>query len=214
MSQSRDVFIPDTLPEFLKQYTKDVIRTQPEDLLQWSHKYFTSLVKGQPLPVGQPSDRHLLQAVRNLTPEVLRGLHSQFHKQRMVSQKDIMLAWKSLSLAENCLSEAFMLGHFGEEVEWMKFFTLCCHHLGGNIRQALVQACYILNSDPQCQPPDACVPFDMFKSLYFYLVHVTHKLTRKQAEKTLTVLQQQTHNGVVKVSDFINDYKLILDPTQ
>lgn len=39
MSQSReDVFIPDTLSEFMKQYTKDVIRTQPEDLLQWSQK--------------------------------------------------------------------------------------------------------------------------------------------------------------------------------
>ncbi|KAL2081480.1 hypothetical protein ACEWY4_023333 [Coilia grayii] len=213
MSQSRhddDVFIPDTLPEFLKHYTKAVIRTQPEDLLQWSHKYFTAMVKGQPLPVCQPSDHHTLHAVRNLTPEILRELHSQFNGQRLVSQGAIMLTWKSLNLAENCLTAAFTLGRFGEQVEWMKFFTLCCNYLGGNIRQALVQACHILNSDPQC--PDACVSFSLFKCLYLYLAYVTNKLTLQQAEETLSLLQQKTGNGVVRVSDFISDYKLILDP--
>lgn len=48
-------------------------------------RYFTALVKGQPLPVCQPSDRHALYAVRNLTPEILRGLHFQVCKYQRVS---------------------------------------------------------------------------------------------------------------------------------
>ncbi|CAB1328419.1 unnamed protein product, partial [Coregonus sp. 'balchen'] len=41
------VNIPQELPDFLLQFTKDAIRAQPEDILEYSTVYFTAMEKGQ-----------------------------------------------------------------------------------------------------------------------------------------------------------------------
>lgn len=45
--------IPPNLPLILKQYCKSAIRTQPYDLLKWSHAYFQALARGEEPPVKQ-----------------------------------------------------------------------------------------------------------------------------------------------------------------
>lgn len=42
-----EIPVPDKLIPLLKEYTKTVIRQQPNDLLIWSEQYFRNLVKNQ-----------------------------------------------------------------------------------------------------------------------------------------------------------------------
>ena len=52
MYSTAQIAIPATLPEILKRYTKAAIKTQPDDLLQWSALYFEALAEGNPPPVS------------------------------------------------------------------------------------------------------------------------------------------------------------------
>jgi len=36
------IVVPENLPEILKKYVKAAIRSQPEDIVSWSAKYFKS----------------------------------------------------------------------------------------------------------------------------------------------------------------------------
>lgn len=36
------IIVPDSLPEILKKYVKAAIRSQPEDIVNWSAEYFKS----------------------------------------------------------------------------------------------------------------------------------------------------------------------------
>ncbi|XP_035630094.1 ropporin-1-like isoform X3 [Oncorhynchus keta] len=150
------VHIPQELPDFLLQFTKDAIRAQPEDIIEYSTAYFTAMVKGQPFSV-KPNPETKLE----LTNEILGILHSQ------------------------------------------------------NVKDALTQACYIMNCDSNCKPPDACVSFETFRFLYTYLAVGNENISQSQIDRVLSYLQKRaiSNNGVVKVSDFINNRKLRLDPT-
>ncbi|XP_063070597.1 ropporin-1-like isoform X2 [Engraulis encrasicolus] len=174
--------------------------------------YFAALVKEDPLPIDQPSD-HAVHNVRKLTTDILAQLHGQLGKKKMVSQRVIVLTWKSYNLAENCLTEAFTLGRFGEQLDWMQFLLLCCNFLGKNTRMALYHACHILNTDPG-KPFDPCVTFSLFRFMFTFLAHATNTLTKTQVTETLFHLQQKTKDGMIKVSDFYADSRIILDPPQ
>ncbi|XP_036425395.1 ropporin-1-like protein [Colossoma macropomum] len=202
--------IPPELPAILKQFTKDAIRTQPEDLLEWSTVYFSALVQGRPLPVRKMPMRVY---TTDLTPEALTAMHSQLSKKSTVSKQEVRSAWKRLGLSDNLLKHIYKVGCFGAELDWIKFFALCCSYLGGTIKVAMAHACYIMNCDPTCKPPDACVPFETFRYLYTYLAAVDGDVPQWQMDRALTYLETQAKvcNGVVRVSDFINSRKVRLE---
>ncbi|KAL6455923.1 hypothetical protein MHYP_G00357740 [Metynnis hypsauchen] len=205
-----DMAIPPELPGILKQFIKDAIRTQPEDLLEWSTVYFSALVQGQPLPVKKVPKRVF---TTDLTHVALTAMHSQLSMKSTVSKKEVRSAWKRLGLPDELLKYIYKVGCFGAELDWIKFFALCCSYLGGTIKVAMAHACYIMNCDPTCKPPDACVLFETFRYLYTYLAAVDGDVPQWRMDRALTYLETQAKlcNGVVKVSDFINSRKVRLE---
>ncbi|XP_071015615.1 ropporin-1-like [Oncorhynchus clarkii lewisi] len=208
----KTVVIPPELPGILKQFTKDAIRTQPEDLLEWATLYFSALVQGKTLPVNRTPDTVVTPNTMDLTPEVLTTMHEKLHKNGTVSKKEVSKLWRSLGLADDLLRHIMTVGCFGDQLDWIKFFALCCSYLGGTIKNAMTHALYILNSDSSCKPPDACVPFETFRFLYSYLAAVDKEVSQAQIDRTITYLEAQAkaRDGMVKVSDFVNSRKVRL----
>ncbi|XP_062303316.1 ropporin-1-like isoform X2 [Osmerus eperlanus] len=205
------VVIPPELPEILRQFTKDAIRTQPEDLLKWSTEYFGALAQGKVLPVREPTPQ-MANPGMDLTPEILSAMHFKMHKQDMISKQELECMWRGYGLAEDLLKHIMNVGCFCDELVWIKFFALGCSYLGGTLKNAMTHALYILNADSTCKPPDACIPFETFRSMYLYLAAVDGEVSQSQVDRALTYLETQakTRNGIVKVSDFINSHKVRL----
>uniref|UniRef100_A0A4W5KHW7 RIIa domain-containing protein n=2 Tax=Hucho hucho TaxID=62062 RepID=A0A4W5KHW7_9TELE len=203
MSQTgKPVVIPPELPGILKQFTKDAIRTQPEDLLEWATLYFSALVQGQTLPVNRTPDKVVTPNTMDLTSEVLTTMHKKLHKNGTVSKKEVSKLWRSLGLADDLLRHIMTVGCFGDELDWIKFFALGCSYLGG-------APVIVVTS---CKPPDACVTFETFHFLYSYLAAVDREVSQAQIDRTITYLEAQAkaRDGMVKVSDFVNSRKVRL----
>ncbi|KAM6945733.1 ropporin-1-like [Aplochiton taeniatus] len=211
-SALKQVVIPPDLPALLKQFTKDAIRTQPADMLEWASRYFTAMVQGEALPTAEQMERPLSPNSTDLSPEILTAMHEQLHQQGLVSKKEVAQVWQSFGLAEDLLKHILAVGCFGEELDWIKFFALGCSYLGGTIKNAMTHALYILNADSACQPPDACVPLATFRFLYLYLAAVDGEVAQAQIDRALTYLETQAKasNGMVKISDFMNARKVRL----
>ncbi|XP_018598680.1 ropporin-1-like [Scleropages formosus] len=207
--EDRQFEIPVKLPEILKQFTKDAIRTQPADIIQWAALYFSALVEGQPVPVAEPAAQEADQD-GDLTPEVLTAMHSEFCERETVSKAEVAKTWQSFGLPDDLLKRIFLLYNFGEHLNWIKFLALGCKHLGGTLKNAMIHACYIM--DPACKPPDAGIPFETFRFLYTYLAALDEEVTVGQVERALTYLETKasSQSGVIKVSDFISNREVRL----
>uniref|UniRef100_A0AAY4AJ64 Ropporin-1-like protein n=1 Tax=Denticeps clupeoides TaxID=299321 RepID=A0AAY4AJ64_9TELE len=173
---AQQIRIPPELPDILKQFTKAAIRTQPQDVLQWS-AVFSALSKGEPLPV---KDRLEMSGQTNngLTPGLLKVLHKQ----------ELQEKWRGLSLSSDQLDTLLALGSFSETIDWMQFFALGCSALGGTIMGALKHACEILTQDPEGGA--ARIPYDAFVSLFTYLAHVDGEIPQDQIDSFLNKLQE------------------------
>ncbi len=44
---AEQIVVPDDLPGILKNYSKEVIRSNPEDIVKFSREYFESLLKNR-----------------------------------------------------------------------------------------------------------------------------------------------------------------------
>ncbi|XP_076871785.1 ropporin-1-like [Brachyhypopomus gauderio] len=203
------VAIPPELADILKQFTKDAIRTQPKDIVQWATEYFRAWSQGEPLPVRHISAR---VSTTDLTLEVLTAMHLQFSEKGTVSKQEVESAWRGCDLPDDLFAHLFDVGCFAEEIDWIKFFALCCSYLGGTIKNALTHACCVMTSDPACTPHDACMPFETFRYLYAYLAAVEGEVPHSQVNRALAYLEVQAkvNNGMVKVSDFDNGRKVHL----
>uniref|UniRef100_A0A8C5MZ41 Ropporin-1-like protein n=1 Tax=Leptobrachium leishanense TaxID=445787 RepID=A0A8C5MZ41_9ANUR len=188
---AQQIHIPPELPDILKQFTKAAIRTQPHDVLQWSAAYFSCLAKGEPLPV---KDRiEILVATQKtdtgLTPGLLKVLHRQLSSKIFVSEDALKEKWKDLSLPQEQLRCILTLDNFETEVEWMKFLSLACSTLGGNISSALKHACEILTEDPEGGA--ARIPFTTFTFLYKYLATIDGDISETTVASALSYLQTE-----------------------
>jgi hypothetical protein len=70
---AEQIEVPETLPDLLKNYSKEVIRSNPADIFKFSREYFESILKEQsydfkncPAVLSQP----ILKPVSNITPIV------------------------------------------------------------------------------------------------------------------------------------------------
>ncbi|KAL4636240.1 ropporin-1-like protein isoform X1 [Arapaima gigas] len=205
----KEIIIPAELTEILQRFTKDAIRTQPEDLIEWSTSYFSALTQERPLPVREALDN---PPSVDLTRETLSAIHQEFQKRETVSRREIENMWKALGLAEDHLQHILSVGGFSGELEWLKFFALCCSYIGGTIKNAMAHICYILSSEPDCKLLDASVPYDKFRQLYTYLAAVDGEVSEAQINQALLYLEAKAKscNGMVKVSDFIDSCKVRL----
>ncbi|XP_046903405.1 ropporin-1-like [Hypomesus transpacificus] len=173
--------VPPELPKFIGKFTKEIVQYQPDDIIDFSIKYFTALVKGECFSM----DRKALA----LTPEILASLHEQLSDRGKINRSDLAVFWKLVNIEEDTLNHILSLGQFEDQIEWDKFLASCCSYLGQTIKEALTTACYTMNSDPDCKPPDACVPFGTFQMLYKFLAKKNGNVLKEQIDGVLTYLR-------------------------
>ncbi|CAO2631656.1 Ropn1 [Lemmus lemmus] len=126
----KQVCIPPELPELLKQFTKAAIRTQPPDLIQWAAEYFGAMSRGEMPPVRERSEQVTLSNWAELTPELLKVLHSRVAGRLIIHADELAQMWKVLNLPTDLFNSVMNVGRFTEEIEWLKFLALACSSLG------------------------------------------------------------------------------------
>ncbi|XP_059822037.1 ropporin-1-like [Hypanus sabinus] len=192
------------LPDILKQYTKDCIRAQPSDIIQWSTDYFGTMSNGgfRAQKSKEENSSSLPPCKPTLTPGLLRALHAQVNGRLIVPAKEVEQKWNDLGLPADTLRRIMTVGAFGVEIEWMKFFALCCSTLDPNITNAMRYAFEILSS----KEDGGRIPYTTFRFLYSYLAMIDGEIHRSQIEKMLNNIERQVaeNDGLVKVSDFIS----------
>ncbi|KAM9308715.1 ropporin-1-like protein [Gastrophryne carolinensis] len=203
---SQQIHVPPELPDILKQFTKAAIRTQPHDVLQWSAAYFSSLSKGECLPVKEHVEMPLTNTKTGtgLTQGLLKVLHKQLSPMHIVSKEELEQKWKDICLPQVQLQSILELDNFGKEVEWVKFLALACSTLGGTISTALKKACEVLTRDPEGAA--SYIPFETFAFLYKYLAQIDGEIPETQIEEVLIALQTEANkqDGMIQPMNFLN----------
>ncbi|XP_034145139.1 ropporin-1-like protein isoform X2 [Esox lucius] len=207
---AQQINIPPELPDILKQFTKAAIRTQPQDILQWSAAYFTALSKGETLPVKQRLEMPLAtqKTDTGLTPGLLKVLHKQLSSKEVISKEDLQQRWVGLCLPLEQLDTLLSLGNFSANIDWMQFLALGCSALGGTIISALKYACEILTENEEGGA--ARIPFEMFVGLYTYLAHLDGEIPQDQTDCFLSSLKETVtkQNCMIQVADFYSHKKV------
>ncbi|KAG9488108.1 hypothetical protein GDO78_007740 [Eleutherodactylus coqui] len=203
---SQQITIPPELPDLLKQFTKAAIRTQPPDVLQWSAAYFSSLSRGEPLPVTERVEMPVAtqKTDTGLTPGLLRALHRQLASRVTVPVQEVEQKWKDLCLPQQQLDSILQLDHHGGEVDWMQFLALACSALGGSITTALKYACEILTEDPEGGA--ARIPLQTFIFLYKYLAQIDGDISDSTIEEVIGALQEEAgkQGGMIQPRNFLS----------
>ncbi|XP_069818895.1 ropporin-1-like protein [Dendropsophus ebraccatus] len=203
---AQQINIPPELPDLLKQFTKAAIRTQPHDVLQWSAAYFSSLSRGEPLPVKERVEMPVAtqKTDTGLTPGLLRVLHRQLAALVLVPVEEVEQRWRDLCLPHDQLLSILELDHQVREVEWLKFLALACSALGGSITTALKYACEILSQDPEGGA--ARIPYQTFVYLYKYLAQIDGDISDTTIEEVLGVLQEEAgkQGGMIQPRNFLS----------
>eukprot|EP00112_Aurelia_sp_Birch-Aquarium-sp1_P024973 Seg81.8 transcript_id=Seg81.8/GoldUCD/mRNA.D3Y31 product="Ropporin-1-like protein" protein_id=Seg81.8/GoldUCD/D3Y31 len=203
---SQQIHIPPELPNILKQFTKAAIRTQPQDVLQWSAAYFEALNKHQTPPVKERLDYQLGQAKDNpVTKGALAVLHKQLGNRRVVERCKVEDKWNSLCLPKSSLDEVMRLGSFGEEFHWLQFLALACSSINDNLTQTMQTVCDILTKDLEGGP--SRIPFTVFKDLYSYLATIDGDVPPEHVQEVLEHLMTdvERQNGKVGPGNFMSD---------
>uniref|UniRef100_A0A3Q0R153 Ropporin-1-like protein n=1 Tax=Amphilophus citrinellus TaxID=61819 RepID=A0A3Q0R153_AMPCI len=190
---AHQISIPPGLLEILKNFTKAAIRTQPEDLLQWSAAYFSALSNEGRLPVKDRLEMNVAaqKKDRGLTPGLLKILHKLLSPKKTCSKEELQRNWTDLCLPMAQLETLLLLGSFGSDIDWMEFFALGCSALGGNLMSSLKHACEILTEDEEGGA--ARIPFDTFVRLYTYLAHLDGDVPQDQIDSFLGSLRPQVY---------------------
>ncbi|XP_036883861.1 ropporin-1 [Sturnira hondurensis] len=207
----KQICIPPELPELLKQFTKAALRTQPQDLIQWAAEYFGALTRGDIPPVRDGSQPVASSNCAELTPELLKILHSRVAGRLIIHVSELGQMWKVLSLPPELLNSVINVGRFTEEIEWLKFLALACSALGVTISKTLKIACEVLSSDHGSGP--ARIPFSTFQFLYTYIAEVDGEISASHVSRMLAYIEQEVigPDGLIKVSDFTQNPQVRLE---
>ncbi|XP_059243987.1 ropporin-1A isoform X1 [Mustela nigripes] len=229
----KQICIPPELPELLKQFTKAAIRTQPQDLIQWAADYFGAMSRGEIPPVRERSERVALSNWAELTPELLKILHSRVAGRLIIHADELAQMWKVLSLPTDLFNSVMNVGRFTEEIEWLKFLALACSSLGVvafigsvapvvyftdlhhlvrcTIAKTLKIVCEVLSSDHDSGPPR--IPFSTFQFLYTYIAEVDGEISASHVSRMLNYIEQEIigPDGLIKVNDFTQNPRVRLE---
>uniref|UniRef100_A0A6I8P8Z4 Uncharacterized protein n=1 Tax=Ornithorhynchus anatinus TaxID=9258 RepID=A0A6I8P8Z4_ORNAN len=185
----KHISIPPELPELLKQFTKAAIRTQPADLIQWAADYFGAMSRGEIPPVRERSERIQLSNWAELTPELLKILHSRVGGRLIIHADELAQMWKVLNLPTDLFHSVMNVGRFTEEIEWLKFLALACSSLGVTIAKTLKIVCEVLSSEHDSGPPR--IPFSTFQFLYTYIAEVDGEISASHVSRMLNYIEQE-----------------------
>ncbi|XP_065839453.1 ropporin-1-like protein [Oscarella lobularis] len=195
--------IPPNLPNILKEFTKSAIRTQPKDLVKWSHGYFQALAAGERPPVKERFEIPTKEAKKGkLTKGTLQVLHKQLGSSNVVKKEQLTEKWNHLGLDSEQLIELLSLGDFEEEFDWLKFLSLSCSSLENNIISAMVFICEILTSCPEGGA--AQIPLDTFLNLYNYLAEIDGEIAKERMENVTSYLKEAAgrQDGLIGPANF------------
>ncbi|XP_008841187.1 ropporin-1A [Nannospalax galili] len=212
MSQiDKQVCIPPELPEMLKQFTKAAIWTQPQDLMQWAAEYFEAMSRGEIPPGTERSQQVALSNWAELTPELLKTLHSRVAGRLIIHADELAQMWKVLNLPTNLFNSVMNVGRFTEEIEWLKFLALACSSLGVTIAKTLKIVCEVLSCDHDGGPPR--IPFSTFQFLYKYIAEVDGEISSSHVSRMLNYIEQEVigPDGLIKVNDFTQNPRVRLE---
>uniref|UniRef100_A0A8C2VPF0 Ropporin-1A n=3 Tax=Chinchilla lanigera TaxID=34839 RepID=A0A8C2VPF0_CHILA len=207
----RQVCIPPELPELLKQFTKAAIRTQPQDLIQWGAEYFEAIARGEIPPVRERSERVIASNWTELTPELLKILHSRVGGRLIIHADELAQMWKVLNLPTDLFNSVMNVGRFTEEIEWLKFLALACSSLGVTIAKTLKIICEVLSCDHAGGPPR--IPFSTFQFLYTYIAEVDGEISASHVSRMLNYIEHEVigPDGLIKVNDFTQNPRVRLE---
>ncbi|KAA3672387.1 uncharacterized protein DEA37_0004100 [Paragonimus westermani] len=164
--------IPPSLPDILKQFTKAAIRTQPKDILNWSHAYFKALANSEPPPVKERLEIPIStqKCDTGLTPGLLKVLNNQLAALKIMPLTVIEEKWKELSLPVERFQELCRIGNFVGSCEWKYFLALAASDLCANLPDTLKLICDLLTADPEGGA--ARISFEQWLEYYRYLGHM------------------------------------------
>ncbi|XP_047720996.1 ropporin-1-like protein [Prionailurus viverrinus] len=202
---AQQIRIPPELPDILKQFTKAAIRTQPNDVLQWSAGYFSALSRGDPLPVKDRIEMPVAtqKTDTGLTQGLLKVLHKQCSHKQYVELAHLEQKWKNLCLPVENFRTLLQLDPCENKIEWIKFLALGCSMLGGSLNTSMKHLCEILTTDPEGGP--ARIPFETFSYVYRYLSKMDSDVPEGDTESYLATLKDTVDsrkNGMIGLSDF------------
>ncbi|XP_039333292.2 ropporin-1B [Saimiri boliviensis] len=202
--------IPLELPEMLKKFARAAILAQPQDLLQFGVDYFEGLCRGKSSPVREQSDQVGLCNWAELTPELLKTLHSRVAGRLIIHADELAQMWKALNLPTDLFNSVMSVGHFTEEIEWLKFLALASSALGVTITKTLKIVCEVL-CDHDGGPPR--IPFSMFQFLYTYIAKVDRESSASHVSRMLSYIQQEVigPDGIITVNDFTQNPRVWLE---
>jgi len=190
------VNVPTELPQILKQYTKNLLKTQPPNYVSWSAAYFTCLSENRPLPV-----KTRLEAAdgSNLTIGLLEIIIDQIGKTSgSVNLAVLEKRWTELGLNEVDLADTLIRGKLIEDIKDIQedpaqlidiqnFIAAAAMQIAGS--QDLVGCmdicCQVLASDPSDRYHGT--RFDIFAKLYKFLASVC-QVEQSIQEKALRYL--------------------------
>ncbi|XP_076351545.1 ropporin-1-like protein isoform X2 [Tachypleus tridentatus] len=186
--------IPNELPQLLKKYTKDAIRTQPKDILQWSAAYFRALANGEEPPVKNRLE--LFDESSGLTFEILKALHHQLSSKTEVTIEEIQHKWENFGLKEEKLNKLLNLGRFPKEpsfsVNWLKFVALGCGELGS-----------IVTKKPPEEIPE--IPFSTFSLIYQFITKLKEDIPEGHINSVINFLsiQAEKQDGMINPQNYL-----------
>ncbi|GMH44211.1 hypothetical protein BSKO_12145 [Bryopsis sp. KO-2023] len=126
---AEQIVVPENLTDILKAYTKEVIRHQPRDLLEFSAIYFANLATlAQGLTNVEPPTRDQLQVV-----------YTSLRPGEPIFLSDLIKLCKQAGIAKTTLDKVAQLGEFETEgpIQPKQFLVLLLTTTGKNLPAVL-----------------------------------------------------------------------------
>jgi len=145
------VQIPIALPGILKEYAKAVLRSQPEDVIGWSAKYFGEVShKGISSSTTQPEE-NLYHAIQSRVWDLYqdnqgalidlagcKALYAEFSGVNRIPTDELRTTWLSKGYSSTQLRELLAMGRmFASALDRDCFCAMICGTLGSTLRQTL-----------------------------------------------------------------------------
>lgn len=190
------VNIPTEFPAILKQYTKNLLKTQPPNYVSWSAAYFQALSENRTLPI-----KTRLEAADgdNLTIGLLEIIIDQIGKlSGNVNLAVLEKRWTELGLHEVDLADTLIRAKLIEDIkdiqedpamllDIQQFIAAAAMQIAGNsdLIGCMDICCQVLSQDPSDKYHGT--RFDIFAKLYKFLANVC-EVPQAVQEKALRYL--------------------------
>eukprot|EP00771_Trimastix_marina_P003796 gnl/Trimastix_PCT/520.p1 GENE.gnl/Trimastix_PCT/520~~gnl/Trimastix_PCT/520.p1 ORF type:complete len:222 (+),score=62.82 gnl/Trimastix_PCT/520:66-731(+) len=140
---AEDIVVPVDLPDILKNFTKEVIRANPDNIIEFSASYFTKLAQytqGEAYKLAPDSFPMLRDLLSNMDTE-----HSG-----MLSKEQIIDACTEIDISEMTVQTILRFGKLEEEarINWYQFFAIAVSLLATSLLHA-VEVLFGLLGDEQ-----------------------------------------------------------------